>query len=77
MEEKKLKELSDEALDQATGGASYRFNEQTRMYDVYRGNEELYWSFDSEEQAAQNAQALTNVEGARKARAFDAFKRPF
>ncbi len=75
MDDKKLHELSDEALDCATGGASYRFNEQTRMFDVFRENSDLYWSFDTEEQAALKAQALTNVEGAKKTKALDAFRR--
>ena len=75
MEDKKLHELSDEALDCATGGASYRFNEQTRMFDVFRENSDLYWSFDTEEQAALKAQALTNLEGAKRANAYDAFRR--
>ncbi len=58
MEEKDLNSLPDEALDAVTGGASYIFNEDTGMYDVYRKNGDLFGSYAKKDQAEDNVRIL-------------------
>ncbi len=48
MEDKKLNELNDEALDAVTGGASYQWNEETKEYDVFDMNGKKIFSIADE-----------------------------
>ena len=41
MEEKQIPELSEEALDAVTGGAYYKRNEETGLFDVFDKDGEL------------------------------------
>ncbi len=59
MEEKKLNELSDEALDAVTGGAGYKFNEETGQYDVFDKDGKRVASFSDIPLAENMAKTLT------------------
>ena len=59
MEEKKLNELSDEALDAVTGGAGYKFNEETGQYDVFDEDGKRVASFSDIPAAEKLAKTLT------------------
>ena len=66
MEDKKLNELNDEALDAVVGGAFVKYNEETGKYDVYRGNSgginSFYLSYDTEKAAKEAAIRLSKTE---------------
>ena len=66
MEEQKTCELTDEALDSASGGAYYEFNEETGKYDVYQGNGTKLISLPSKAAAAQFAGSLNNEESLKR-----------
>ena len=59
MEEKKTNELTDKALDAVTGGASYRKNEETGLYDVFDKSKKLVQSYASERDASRAAADLS------------------
>ena len=59
MEDKKLNALPDEALEDVTGGAGYRYNEKTGKYDVYTKNGKLVKSFDRKKDALDAALDLS------------------
>ena len=44
MEEKKINELSEEALDAVTGGAELEYDESTNTYYVYSEKHELVYT---------------------------------
>ena len=62
MEDKKLNELTDEALDAVTGGAFYQYNEETKKYDVMSRTKEHIASCDTEGEARILAMSYTNAE---------------
>ena len=68
MEEKRINELSDEALDTVTGGASYRWNEETGEYDVSDKNGKKVASCADEKKARAIAASLTLKETHRVSR---------
>lgn len=51
MIEKKINELSDEALDAVTGGAEVRENPETGMFDLYSASGEYVTSYDDKKSA--------------------------
>ena len=51
--------LPDEALDAVTGGAGYRFNEETGEYDVYTRSGTKVGSFDWKKDAQDAALDLS------------------
>ena len=59
MEEKKLNALSDEALDSVTGGAGYRFNDETNQWEVYNKRGQVVETFARERDASRTAADLS------------------
>lgn len=62
MEEKKLNELDDEALDTVTGGATYQYNCETGNYDVVDKNGNKLYSFGDEGIAKHGADRVSRAE---------------
>ena len=62
MEDKKLNELNDEALDNITGGAYYQYCMKTDLYDVFTKDGVYVSSTALEEAAKELANALTDAE---------------
>ena len=62
MKEKRINELSDEALDEVTGGATYHYNEGTGKYDVISKNKKYVASYDTEEEARKATWEYTKTE---------------
>ena len=59
MEEKKLNALNDEALNEVTGGATYRYNEETGEFDVLDKDGKKFGSYADEKTARGIAASLT------------------
>lgn len=62
MEEKKTNELTDEALDAVTGGASWMYNEETGQYDVFNRNGECVASCSTRMEAVGIADSYTQAD---------------
>ena len=63
MEEKKINELTDEALDAITGGATYEYDSSRLVFWVYDAkNNKVNW-FATEDEAKNKAAELTRLEG--------------
>ena len=60
MEEKKISELNEEALEAITGGAYYELNESTHDYDIFTKDGQKVTSVPMKLMAADIAQRLTN-----------------
>ena len=66
MEDKKLNELTDKALNAVTGGASYLWNMKTKLYDVFDRQGNLVESFAEENDALFATDYLTADENGTK-----------
>ena len=53
--EKKIKELTDEALDNVTGGVYVEQNQTTGKWEMHYDDGKLIASFDNEQDAVENA----------------------
>ena len=67
MEDKKLNELNDEALDAVTGGASYQWNEETKEYDIFDMNGKKIFSIADERIAKRMVGTQLMIESAQYA----------
>ena len=65
MEDKKLNELNDEALDIVTGGASYQWNEKTGKFEVFDKDGKKIFSLTDEDGAKRVAASLSVSESMR------------
>ncbi len=62
MEDRKLNELKDEALDAVTGGAYYKYNEETKQWDVFDKDGKKVSSVDDMTQARRMALFMSQEE---------------
>ncbi len=62
MEEKKLNELKDEALDAVTGGAYFEYNMQTKQWDVFDKDGKKVSTHISKVHAERAARSLSEME---------------
>ncbi len=62
MEDRKINELKDEALDSVTGGAYWKYNEETGKYDVFLQDGTWKASYSDRDLANHAAASLSLAE---------------